>query len=130
MNIKYVTFALLASLLCSHASLASMSVTQSEDKTKTKVHTDIPKVLSVMSMGQLQSIDVAAKTLSINGVVYSFAVGDMKFVGVAGGSMSSSQLKVGDWVRFWIKTSVTPQSTYQLERVELMVNPESRKAKP
>lgn len=128
MNIKYVTFSLLASLLCSHASLASMRVMQPEDKTKG--HTDIPKVLSVMSMGQLQSIDVAAKTLRINGVVYSFAAGDMKFVGVAGGSMSSSQFKVGDWVHFWIKSSVTPQPTYQLERVELMVNPESRKVKP
>ncbi|BBP01202.1 hypothetical protein [Sulfuriferula nivalis] len=127
MNIKYVTFLLLANLFCSHASLASMIVMPPEAKTKT--HADIPKVLSVMSMGQLQSVDVEAKTLRINGVVYSFAAGDMKFIGIAGGSIPSSQLKVGDWVHFWIKSSVTQQSSYQLERLELMVNPESRKVK-
>jgi hypothetical protein len=128
MNIRYLTLSLLVSLLGSQASLASMSMIQPEDKTK--AHTVTPKVLSVMSMGQLQSIDVAAKTLRINGVVYSFAGGDMKFVGVAGGSLSAAQFKVGDWVHFWIKSSELQQPTYQLERVELMVNPESRKVKP
>jgi hypothetical protein len=43
--------------------------------------------------------------------------------------MQAAQLKAGDWVQFWIKPA-TAQRMPQVERVVLMVNPESRKAKP
>lgn len=89
----------------------------------------IPVVQSVMSMGKLDAIDLVARTFHINSVAYSFEGSGVHFVNTNGGAMQAAQLKAGDWVQFWIKPSAT-QHTPQVERVVLMVNPESRKAKP
>lgn len=126
MNIKYLIFPLLAGLLATHATLASKMERQPGDATT--LHA-APKVLSVMSMGKVEAIDAAAGKLRINGVEYSFETSGRLFVNASGAPVNAAQIKVGDWVHFWIKAS-TAQHMPQVERVELLVNPELRKAKP
>jgi len=131
MNTKYFLVPLLAAILSAHSVLAVTMTRQPDAAGSANVDAKsrgVPKVQSVMSMGKLDAIDVAAQTFRINGVTYSFE-GGVRFVNTNGRAMQAAQIKAGDWVQFWIKSSHT-QRTPQVERVVLMVNPESRKAKP
>ena len=126
MNIKILVFVMLGGLLTANSCLAVTSIALPGAAPAPHV---TPRVQSVMSMGKLDAIDLVAKTFHINGVAYSFEGGSVRFVNTNGGAMQAAQLKAGDWVQFWIKPSST-QRTPQVERVVLMVNPESRKVKP
>jgi hypothetical protein len=126
MNIKTLVFVMLGGLLGVNSCLAVTTIALPGAAPAPHV---TPKVQSVMSMGKLDAIDLAARTFHINGVAYSFEGSGVRFVNTNGGAMQAAQLKTGDWVQFWIKPSAT-QRMPQVERVVLMVNPESRKAKP
>jgi hypothetical protein len=126
MNTKILVFVLLGGLLTVNSCLAVTSIALPGAAPAPHV---TPKVQSVMSMGKLDAIDLAAKTFHINGVAYSFEGSGVRFVNTNGGAMQAAQLKAGDWVQFWIKPA-TAQRMPQVERVVLMVNPESRKTKP
>ena len=126
MNTKILDFVILGGLLTVNSCLAVTSIALPGAAPAPHV---TPKVQSVMSMGKLDAIDLAARTFHINSVAYSFEGSGVRFVNTNGGAMQAAQLKAGDWVQFWIKPSVI-HHTPQVERVVLMINPESRRTKP
>jgi hypothetical protein len=128
MNTKILVYVMLSGLLTVNSCFAVTSIALPGAAPAPAPHVT-PKVQSVMSMGKLDAIDLVAKTFHINGVAYSFEGSGVRFVNTNGGAMQAAQLKAGDWVQFWIKPA-TAQRMPQVERVVLMVNPESRKAKP
>lgn len=88
-----------------------------------------PKPHSVMSMGKISAIDLDAQKIRINAVDYGFDSSATRFVSVSGSALKPAQLKVGDWIHFWIPSEMNPHNPV-IEKVELLVNPETGKSKP
>ena len=119
---------LISGLFMGQIAMASTMVVKPGASVK---HAATPTPHSVMSMGKIDSINLDARKIRVNGVDYSFDAGTTRFINVSGAYLQPEQLKAGDWIHFWIKPS-TGQHTHSLaiDRVELLVDPEMRKTKP
>jgi hypothetical protein len=126
MRMTFLVLPLLSGLLAPQILLASTMALTPGAVAKPRV---APQPHSVMSMGKIDAVDLNAQKIRINSVDYNFNSSATYFVSVSGATLQPAQLKAGDWIHFWIKPGM-PQHKSGIERVELLVNPETGKTKP
>ena len=115
MKTVFLIFILMSGILTVQPTIARMQVLKPGE---VAIAHSPSKFASVISMGQIETINFDTKRVRINGVSYSFDSAT-RFFDRANHKSQATQLKAGDWINFWIKSSST-QTTPALEQVTLL----------
>ena len=112
MKMFFLIIPLLSGIMTIQPVLARMQIISPGE---TIVVKPISQPTTVMSMGQIETIDATAKRVRINGVNYVLE-SSTRFFDAGGHKSQATQLKPGDWINFWIKSN-SPPGAPTLEQV-------------